>query len=153
MMMIFPRTLKFLVANRVPTGQSVNQWYYRQLLMTNLRPTIRKKQGELLEASPCILHDNAAAHVAGNIASLIASYNWEVLPHSRILLISPPDYDLFPTLKEPLPRIKFDLDVLGKEVASQVRHMNIRSLATGVVMLPERWKSVIEHKGYYIEGL
>ena len=88
MMMIFAFDSKgILVANRVPSGQSVNQGYYHQFLMTKLRPAIRKKRGELLEASPCILHDHAAAHVAGSVASLIASYNWEVLPHPRILLI------------------------------------------------------------------
>ena len=105
------------------------------------------------EDAPCILLDNAAAHVAGSVLSLIASYNWEVLPHPPYSPdMSPPDYDLFPKLKEPLRGIKFDdLDVLEEEVASQVRHMNFRCLATGVAMLPERWKSVIEHKGDYIE--
>ena len=68
--------------------------------------------------------------------------------------MSLPDYDLFPKLKERLWGIRFDdLNVLEEEVTGQMRHMNFCCLATGIVMLPERWKSITEHKGDYIEGL
>lgn len=46
----------------------------------------------------------------------------------RTFLMSPPDFDLFPKLKEPLKAPK----PLEKEVADQVRLINFGCLATGV---------------------
>lgn len=156
MMMIFAYDNQgILTAHRVPHGQTVNQEYYRAFLMKHLRPAIRKKRPELLEATPLILHDNAACHKAGRVTSLLTSYGWNVLPHPAYSPdMSPPDFDLFPKLKEPMRGTRFeDLDSLEEEVANQVRRINFGCLATGVRDLPHRWTSVIGQKGCYIEGM
>ena len=156
MMMIFAYDNKgILASHRVPTGQTVNQAYYRAFLMNVLRPAIRKKRPELLEVTPLILHDNAACHKAHVVTSLLDTYCWEVLPHPAYSPdMSPPDFDLFPKLKEPLRGVRFDdLESLEVEVASQVRHINFGCLATGVRDLPHRWMSVIRESGCYIEGM
>lgn len=156
MMMIFAYDTKgILSSHRVPIGQTVNQEYYRYFLSKVLRPAIRKKRPGLLEVTPCLLHDNASSHLASRVTSLLSSYEWEVLPHPAYSPdMSPPDFDLFAKLKEPMRGVRFDdLEELEQAVADQVRHMNLRCLATGVAKLSARWKSVIEKKGCYIEGM
>ena len=89
------------------------------------------------------------------MTSLLSEYKWDVLPHSAYSPdMSPPDFDLFPKLKEPLGGIHFDdLDELQAEVAKQVRPLNFGCLATRIRELPKRWASVIEKQGCYIEGM
>ena len=66
----------------------------------------------------------------------------------------PPDIDLFTKLKEPLRGIGFHyLYSRKEEVATQVRRINFRCLATGVRDLPLRWTAVVEKRGRYIEGM
>lgn len=156
MMMIFAYDNHgILTANRVPEGQTVNKEYYRAFLMKYLRPAVRKKRPGLLEVTPLVLHDNAACHKAERVTSLLTSYGWDVLPHPPYSPdMSPPDYDLFPKLKETLRGIRFhDLDSLQEEVANQIRAINFGCLATGVRDLPRRWTKVIQQKGCYIEGM
>lgn len=156
MMMIFAYdSVGVLAAERVPWGKTVNKEVYRDFLMKKLRPAIRKKRRTLLEAKPLILHDNASCHKSERVTSLMTSYEWYVLPHPAYSPdMSPPDFDLFPKLKEPLRGIRFgDLEELEAEVAKQVRLINSGCLATGVSDLPRRWESVIEKKGCYIEGM
>ena len=46
-----------------------------------------------------------------------------------------------------------DLEELESAVAARVRVLENGCLATGIDDLPKRWKSVIDHKGYYFEGM
>ena len=65
MLMIFAYDIHgILTSHRVPNGQTVNGKYYREYIQKCLRPSIRKKRPELLEARPIILHDNATPHVS-----------------------------------------------------------------------------------------
>ena len=53
--------------------------------------------------------------------------------------MSPPDFDLFPKLKQPLRGIRFyDLENFQEEVATQFRVINFGCLAMGVGDLPQR---------------
>ena len=123
--------------------------------MKKLRPTIRKKRRTLLNAKPLILHDKASCHKSERVTSLLTSYEWDVFPHPTYSPdMSPPDFDLFLKLKEPLRVICFDdLDELEDEVAKHVQRPNSGCLATGVSDLPKRWQLVIEKQGCYIEGM
>ena len=46
-----------------------------------------------------------------------------------------------------------DLEELESAVAARVRFFENNCLAMGIDDLPKRWKSVINHKGYYFEGV
>ena len=46
-----------------------------------------------------------------------------------------------------------DLDELEVAVAERVKVVERSCLATGIDDLPKRWQSVIDHKGYYFEGM
>lgn len=143
-----------LATHRIPEGSTINKECYKDFLQNHLRVSIRKKRPKLLESGPLVLHDNASCHKAGVVTSLLHEYKWEVLPHPPYSPdMSPPDYDLFPKLKEPFRGIRYDdLDELYGAVIAEVRRMNKRCLATGVRVLPKRWQSVIDHRGGYIEG-
>ena len=82
-------------------------------------------------------------------------YGWEMLnhlPHSPDL--SPPDFDLFPKLKEPLRGVRYDsLDELERAMNAEARRIYFSCLATGIEALPSRWNSVIRWRGDYFEGL
>ena len=64
---------------------------------------IHKNRPQLLVAGPFILHDNARQHIAGAVTKTLRDYEWVVLPHAPYSPdVSPPDFDLFPKLKEPM---------------------------------------------------
>ena len=98
---------------------------------------------------PLILHDNASCHKSERLTS----YEWDVLPHPPYSLdMSPPDFDLFPKLKEPLRGIRFDnLDELQDEVSKQVQQLNFGCLATGIFQ--NGGSPLIGKQGCYIEGM
>ena len=68
--------------------------------------------------------------------------------------MNPPDFDLFPKLKElKHGRCFYYLEELSTNVTLPIRHMNKRGVLDGKTMLLIRWDSVIEKQGEYIEGL
>ena len=156
MLMIFAYDFRgVLTAHRVPTGRTVNKEYYEKYLRTLLRPALRRKRSELINCTPLILHDNASSHKSNVVKELLEGYGWEVLDHpSYSPDLSPPDFDLFPKLKEHLRRVRYDsLDELECAVNAEVRRINFSCLATGIEALPSRWNSVIRSRGDYFEGL
>ena len=59
----------------VPTGQTVNQVYYLEIL-ARLREKVRRKQPELFANNSWILHhDNAPAHTALSVREVLALNN------------------------------------------------------------------------------
>ena len=71
-------------------------------------------------------------------------YGWEVLPHVLYSSdMSPPDFDLFPKLKEPMHgRCFSSLEELSTNGTRTIRHMNKSGVLDGIIMLPKRWDSV-----------
>ena len=102
--------------------ENENGSYYKNFLQQHLRHAIRKKRPDLLVRGPIILHDNAAAHKCKQVAELLTSYQWEVLEHPPYSPdMSPPDYDLFPKLKENLRGHRFEsLEVLQVTASAQI---------------------------------
>ena len=143
-----------IMTDRVPTGTTVNAQYYHNFLQ-NLRRKMHKNRPNALQCNIKILHDNARPHMGNLVTDLLDKYNWEVLPHAPYSPdLSPPDFDLFQKLKDPMRGIRFDsLDELSNTVTQRVRHLNKSGELTGIMDLPKRWKAVIEKNGDYIEGL
>ena len=58
-------------------------------------------------ARPLILHDNDCLHIADLVTKKLRDCGWwEALPHVPYIPdMSPPDFDLFPNLKEPQAEI------------------------------------------------
>jgi transposase len=75
----------------VPTGQTVNQVYYLEVLK-RLREKVRRKRPEFFANNSCILHhDNAPAHTALSVREFLAT--------EQIPVLENPDYspDLAPS--------------------------------------------------------
>jgi transposase len=64
----------------LPQGQTVNRWYYLDVLK-RLRESIRRKRPQLWRNSSWILHhDNAPAHASLLIRDFLAKHEITVLP-------------------------------------------------------------------------
>ncbi|KAL4154328.1 hypothetical protein QTP88_000207 [Uroleucon formosanum] len=154
-MMIFAYDkLGIIVTDRVPIGSSVTGDYYKTFLAKKLRPEIRKKRPGMLQNGVSILHDNARPHIGAPVVALLEKYGWERLKHPPYSPdLSPPDFDLFPKLKEPLRGIRFpNLDILNEEVSRRIRELNKDGVLCGIQALPKRWQSCIDKQGDYIEA-
>ena len=77
----------------VPTGQTVNQVYYLEVL-ERLHEKVRWKQPELFAINSWILHhDNAPAHMVLSVREFLATKQITVLEHPAYLLdIAPNDF-------------------------------------------------------------
>jgi histone-lysine N-methyltransferase SETMAR len=105
---VFYSSKKVLVDYAVQPGETVNAELYRWVLIHKLRPAISRKQGDLLESGPILLHDNASPHRAVSVVEQLATWQWEILPHPAYSPdISPCDFHLFTKLKEPLRGTRF----------------------------------------------
>jgi transposase len=71
--------------------------------MQKLRTRMHKNRPDLLGDGPLILHDNARPHLEKVVTDLLSKYEWEALPHAPYSPdMSPPYFDLFPKLKQPM---------------------------------------------------
>jgi len=85
----------------VPTGQTVNQVYYLEVL-EKLREKVRRKWPELFANNSWILHhDNAPTHTALSVREFLATKQMTVLEHPAFSPdLAPSDFFLFPKIKE-----------------------------------------------------
>ena len=81
----------------------------------------------------CILHVYARPHIADVVTKKLRDYGWEVLPHAPYSPnMNPPDFDLFPKLKEPLRGRRFSsLEELSFDGTRAIRHMNKSGVLEG----------------------
>ena len=144
---------RLIYTHFVPVGQTVNKEYYRQFLQ-KLRQAVRRKCPNMQEAGPLILQDNASCHKAELMMDILQRYHWEPLPHPPYSPdLSPPDFDLFPILKESLRGKRFpDIIELTHAVKERIQEINKNHLCTGINKLPDRWRKAIEKEGDYIEN-
>ena len=91
-------------------------------------------------SGPLILHDNARPHITDVTTKTFRDYGRKVSPHASYSPdLSPPDFDLFPKLKEPLRRSYFSsLEELSADVTQAIRLMNKSGVLDGIMMLPKR---------------
>jgi hypothetical protein len=87
------------------------------------------------------------------VKDVMADYKWEVLPHPAYSPdMSPPDYGLFPKLKNPLRGQRFPtLNAINEVVTRRIREINSRGELNGIQHLPQRWEAVIQLQGDYFE--
>jgi hypothetical protein len=93
----------------VPTGQTVNQVCYLEVLK-RLREKVRRKRPECFANKSWILHhDNAPAHTALSVREFLATKQIIVLEHPAYSPdLAPSDFFLFPKIKEILKGRHFE---------------------------------------------
>ena len=117
----------------VPCGGCVTEVYYC-VFMQNLRRKMHKNRPQLLVAGSLILHENARPHIADVVTKTLRDYGWEVLlyaPYSPDM--SPPDFDLFPKLKEPMRGRFSSLEELSTDVTRAIRYTNKSGVLDGII--------------------
>jgi len=116
---------------------------------------MHKNRPDLLGDGPLILHENARPHLGKVVTDLLSKYEWEVLLHAPYSPgMSPPDFDLFPKLKETMRGHRFSsLEEVSAAVTRAIRGLNKSGILNGTENLPKRWDAVIEKQEDYIEGM
>ena len=94
-------TVGFIHYEFVPTGQTVNQVYYLEVLK-RLREEVRRERPELFANNSWILHhDNAPAHTALFLREVLATKQITVLEHPAYSPdLAPKDYFSVPEDKK-----------------------------------------------------
>jgi hypothetical protein len=80
------------------------------------------------------------------VTDLLSKYEWEMLPHGPCSPdMSPPDFDLFHKVKEPMRGHRFpSLEEVSATVTQAIRRLNKSDNLNGIVNLSKRWDAVIE---------
>jgi histone-lysine N-methyltransferase SETMAR len=96
-----------VMAEWIPSGQTVNQQCYLEVLM-KLRERVRRKRPELWKNGWILHQDNAPAHIALSVKQCLATHNITVLQHPLYSPdLAPCDFFLFPKIKSVLKGTQF----------------------------------------------
>jgi len=102
MLIVFFDIQGTVMAEWVPSGQTVNQQYYIKVL-TKLHECVRRKRPELWRNRWILHQDNAPAHNALSVKQFLANKNITVLEHPPYSPdLAPCDFCLFPKIKSVL---------------------------------------------------
>ena len=83
------------------------------------------------------------------MTDLLSKYEWQALPHAPYSAdVSPPDFDLFLTLKGPkYGQLFSSLEEVSAAFTRDIRGLNKSGTLNGIANLPKRWNAVIEKQG------
>jgi len=96
MLIVFFDIQGTVMAEWVPSGQTVNQQYYIEVL-TKFHECVRRKRPELWRNGWILHHDNAPAHNALSATQFLVNKNITVLEHPPYSPdLAPCDFCLFP---------------------------------------------------------
>jgi len=138
----------------VPTGQTVNQVYYLEVL-ERLREKVRRKRPELFANNSWILHhDNAPAHKALSMREFLATKQINVLEHPVYSPdIAPSDFFLFPKIKEVLKGRHFDdIADIRSNTRAALKAVPQNQFQNCFEGWTKRWHRCIASQGEYFEG-
>jgi hypothetical protein len=132
----------------------VEQVWQQCIIVTGCK-NFTENRPDLLGDWPLILHENARPHLRKVLTDLLSKYEWEVLPRAPYIPdMSPPDFNLFHKLKEPMRGHCFpSLEEVSAAVTWAIRGPKKSGTLNGIANLPKRWDAVFEKQGGYIEGL
>ncbi|KAL4090154.1 hypothetical protein QTP88_025053 [Uroleucon formosanum] len=137
----------------VPHGQTVNQVFYKDVLM-RLREKIRKKRPEKWRTETWFLHhDNAPAHSALSIREFLADKKIPVVPHPPYSPdLAPCDFFLFPKLKFALKGQRFqDVEEIKANTAAELKVLTSEQFQRTFEKWQDRWNHCILSGGEYFE--
>jgi histone-lysine N-methyltransferase SETMAR len=103
MLLLFFDAHGLILQQWVPRGQTVNGYYYANVVRTHVRGAMRKKRPSLLKKKWFLPQDNARPHIA-----TVALAALEHPPYSPDL--APCEFWAFPTLKRQLRGKRFSSD-------------------------------------------
>jgi len=138
----------------VPTGQTVNQVYYLEVLK-RLREKVRRKRPELFANNSWILHhDNAPTHTALSVREFLTTKQITVLEHPAYSPdLVPSDFILFPKIKKILKGRHFDdIDDIRGNTTAALKVFPQNHFQNCLEGRTRRWHRCIASQGEYLEG-
>jgi hypothetical protein len=140
------------LTNNAQAGKTAEWSAYYSDWVQKLSRKMHKNRPDLLGDGPLILQDNERPHLGNAVTDLPSKYEWEVLPHAPYSTdMSPPEFDIFPKLKESMRGHRFSsLEEASAAVTQAIRRLNKSGILNGIANLPKRWDAVIEKQDYYV---
>jgi len=138
----------------VPTGQTVNQVYYLEVVEL-LREKVRRKPPELFAKNSWILyHDNAPAHMALYVREVLATNQVNVLEHTAYSPdLAPSDFFLSPKIKKILKGRYFDdINDVRSNTMAALKAIPQNQFQNCFEGWTRRWHRYIASQGGYFEG-
>ena len=138
----------------IPTGQTVNQVYYLEVL-GRLHEKVRRKRPELFANNSWILHhDNAPAHTELSVREFLATKQIIVLKHPAYSPnLAPSDFFLFPKIKEILKGRNFDdSDDIRSSTTDALKAIPQNQFQNCFEGWTSSWHRCTASQGEYFEG-
>jgi len=141
------------MAEWVPSGQTVNQQCYTEVL-TKLFERMRRKRPELWSNGWILHQDNAPAHNALSVKQFLANKNITVLEHPPYSPDSAPcDFYLFPKIKSVLKGTQFvSVENVKAKTAEILNSLTERDLRNCFEHWQHRMQLYVNSEGNYFEG-
>ncbi len=133
-------------------GRTITSSTYFDTIM-NLRKAIKSKCPGLLTKKVWFFHDNAPAHGAKLIQSLLQSLQWDYFFTSPYLPdLAPSDFHFFPGLKGELDGQRFKTENELKNAVNTIfQNLNARWYSAGIEKLVYRFNKCLDRFGNYLE--
>lgn len=137
-----------------PQGQTVNKEFYLDV-MRRLREAIRRKRPLLWESSRWMLHHNGApAHTSCLVQQFLAKHGTIQVAHPPYSPdMSPPDFFLFPKIKNTLKGHRFqDIETIKQNSTQQLQAIPNSAFQKCFEDWKHRWAKCVTVNGAYFEG-
>lgn len=141
------------MAEWIPTDQTVNQKYYKEVL-EKLSDRVRKKRLQLWRNGWILHQDNALANKALSVKQFLASKNITILEHLPYSPdLAPCDFFLFPKIKSALKGTHFaTVKEVKEKTAELLRSLTENDMHKYLEQWKERMQTCVDSNGSYFEG-
>ena len=153
MFIVFFDIQGIVMAEWVPSGQTVNRQYYVEVL-TKVRKRVGRKRPELWRNGWILHQDNVPAHNALSVKKFLANKNITVLEHPPY----PPDFTacdfcLFPKIKSVLRGTHFvSIENVKAKTADVLKNLREHDLQNCCEHWEHRMQLCANSEGKYFEG-
>ena len=153
MLIVFFDIQDIVMAEWVPSVQTVNQQYYIEILM-KLCECVRRKRLELWRNGWILQQDNTPAHNALSVKQFFANKNITVLEHSPYSPdLTPCDFCLFPKIKSVLVGTHFvSVENVKAKMVEILSGLTERDLQNCFEHWQHRRQLCVNSEGNYFEG-
>ena len=153
MLIVFFDIKGVILEEWVPEGTTVNQHYYKEVLI-KLREKVRRKRPQLWENGFILHQDNAPAHTALSVKQFLTDKHITTLEHPPYSPdLAPCDFYLFPKVKSVLKGTRFgSVDDVKKKTADVLKQLTEVDFLHAFDQWKTRLQQCISANGEYIEG-
>jgi len=144
---------RIVMAEWVPSDQTVNQQYYIEVL-TKLRDRVRRKRPELWRNGWILHQDKAPAHNALSVKQFLANKSIIVLEHPPYSSdLDPSDFYIFPKIKSVLKGTHFvSVEHVKAKTAENLNSLTEHDLQNCFEYWQQRMQLCANSEGKYFEG-